>query len=145
MKESGVINEKNIAESKVALVYGQMNEPPGARMRVGLTAFQRGSKGSCKVSILRLRRMKQPRQFLLEFDLLQYLVYLFEHPSLRSLYLLEEIPLYLVVEVLQLIIPNINKLRSKIEVLVQDYRLRMVEIDTRRNQLQFAEDECETV
>ncbi|KAL8098339.1 hypothetical protein AgCh_031193 [Apium graveolens] len=30
MKESGVINEKNIAESKVALVYGQMNEPPGA-------------------------------------------------------------------------------------------------------------------
>ncbi|CAI8582975.1 unnamed protein product [Vicia faba] len=31
MKESGVINEKNIAESKVALVYGQMNEPPGAR------------------------------------------------------------------------------------------------------------------
>ena len=38
MKESGVINEQNIAESKVALVYGQMNEPPGARMRVGLTA-----------------------------------------------------------------------------------------------------------
>ncbi|KAF3621096.1 hypothetical protein FXO38_31983 [Capsicum annuum] len=30
MKESGVINEENIAESKVALVYGQMNEPPGA-------------------------------------------------------------------------------------------------------------------
>ncbi|KAL0902984.1 hypothetical protein M5K25_028318 [Dendrobium thyrsiflorum] len=39
MKESGVINEKNLAESKVALVYGQMNEPPGARMRVGLTAL----------------------------------------------------------------------------------------------------------
>nr|XP_048335292.1 ATP synthase subunit beta, chloroplastic [Ziziphus jujuba var. spinosa] len=39
MKESGVINEKNISESKVALVYGQMNEPPGARMRVGLTAL----------------------------------------------------------------------------------------------------------
>ncbi|KQJ96832.1 hypothetical protein BRADI_3g27318v3, partial [Brachypodium distachyon] len=38
MRESGVINEKNIEESKVALVYGQMNEPPGARMRVGLTA-----------------------------------------------------------------------------------------------------------
>ncbi|KAM3359547.1 ATP synthase subunit beta, chloroplastic-like [Capsicum galapagoense] len=35
MKESGVINEENIIESKVALVYGQMNEPPGARMRVG--------------------------------------------------------------------------------------------------------------
>jgi len=39
MKESGVINEKNISESKVALVYGQMNEPPGARMRVGLAAL----------------------------------------------------------------------------------------------------------
>ncbi|RYR67214.1 hypothetical protein Ahy_A03g013515 [Arachis hypogaea] len=31
MKESGVINEKTIGESKVALVYGQMNELPGAR------------------------------------------------------------------------------------------------------------------
>jgi F-type H+-transporting ATPase subunit beta len=39
MKESGVINEQNFEESKVALVYGQMNEPPGARMRVGLTAL----------------------------------------------------------------------------------------------------------
>ncbi|KAG6540337.1 hypothetical protein Mapa_018239 [Marchantia paleacea] len=39
MKESKVINEQNISESKVALVYGQMNEPPGARMRVGLTAL----------------------------------------------------------------------------------------------------------
>nr|YP_010207939.1 ATP synthase CF1 subunit beta [Pseudo-nitzschia micropora]UBA14952.1 ATP synthase CF1 subunit beta [Pseudo-nitzschia micropora] len=39
MKESGVINETNFPESKVALVYGQMNEPPGARMRVGLTAL----------------------------------------------------------------------------------------------------------
>ena len=38
MKESKVINEENLGESKVALVYGQMNEPPGARMRVGLTA-----------------------------------------------------------------------------------------------------------
>ncbi|CAN6446881.1 unnamed protein product [Victoria cruziana] len=38
IKESGVINEENIAESKVALVYGQMNEPPGAHMRVSLTA-----------------------------------------------------------------------------------------------------------
>jgi len=33
IKEFGVINEQNIAESKVALVYGQMNEPPEARMR----------------------------------------------------------------------------------------------------------------
>lgn len=39
MKESGVINENNFSDSKVALVYGQMNEPPGARMRVGLTAL----------------------------------------------------------------------------------------------------------
>ena len=39
MKESGVINQSNLPESKVALVYGQMNEPPGARMRVGLTAL----------------------------------------------------------------------------------------------------------
>ena len=39
MKESKVINEDNLTESKVALVYGQMNEPPGARMRVGLTAL----------------------------------------------------------------------------------------------------------
>ena len=39
MKESGVINQKSLTESKVALVYGQMNEPPGARMRVGLSAL----------------------------------------------------------------------------------------------------------
>jgi F-type H+-transporting ATPase subunit beta len=39
MKESGVIVEKNLQDSKVALVYGQMNEPPGARMRVALTAL----------------------------------------------------------------------------------------------------------
>ncbi|CAN6446898.1 unnamed protein product [Victoria cruziana] len=39
MKESRVINEENIAESKVALVYGQMNKPPGARMRVSLTTL----------------------------------------------------------------------------------------------------------
>jgi F-type H+-transporting ATPase subunit beta len=39
MRESGVINEKVLTDSKVALVYGQMNEPPGARMRVGLTAL----------------------------------------------------------------------------------------------------------
>merc|ERR1711948_198823 len=39
MKESKVINEDKLDNSKVALVYGQMNEPPGARMRVGLTAL----------------------------------------------------------------------------------------------------------
>ncbi|MDJ0555251.1 MAG: F0F1 ATP synthase subunit beta [Microcoleaceae cyanobacterium MO_207.B10] len=39
MMESGVINKENLPDSKVALVYGQMNEPPGARMRVGLAAL----------------------------------------------------------------------------------------------------------
>jgi len=39
MIESGVINLEKMEESKVALVYGQMNEPPGARMRVGLTGL----------------------------------------------------------------------------------------------------------
>ncbi|OZH53159.1 ATP F0F1 synthase subunit beta [Hydrocoleum sp. CS-953] len=39
MIESGVINPDNLTDSKVALVYGQMNEPPGARMRVGLSAL----------------------------------------------------------------------------------------------------------
>merc|ERR1712205_195370 len=39
MKESKVIDSDNLSQSKVALVYGQMNEPPGARMRVGLTAL----------------------------------------------------------------------------------------------------------
>jgi len=39
MMESGVIKADNLNESKIALVYGQMNEPPGARMRVGLSAL----------------------------------------------------------------------------------------------------------
>ena len=39
MSEAGVIDRENIANSKIALVYGQMNEPPGARMRVGLSAL----------------------------------------------------------------------------------------------------------
>ncbi len=39
MIESGVINPNKLEESKVALVYGQMNEPPGARARVGLTGL----------------------------------------------------------------------------------------------------------
>jgi F-type H+/Na+-transporting ATPase subunit beta len=37
--ESGVINAEDLSLSKVALVYGQMNEPPGARMRVALSAL----------------------------------------------------------------------------------------------------------
>jgi len=39
MMESGVINAKNLGESKVAMVYGQMNEPPGNRLRVALTGL----------------------------------------------------------------------------------------------------------
>ncbi|WP_145103768.1 F0F1 ATP synthase subunit beta [Cereibacter sediminicola] len=39
MIDSGVIKIDNLAESKVALVYGQMNEPPGARARVALTGL----------------------------------------------------------------------------------------------------------
>lgn len=39
MSESGVIDQENPEKSKVALVYGQMNEPPGARMRVALSAL----------------------------------------------------------------------------------------------------------
>jgi F-type H+-transporting ATPase subunit beta len=39
MIESGVINLDDVAKSKVALIYGQMNEPPGARARVGLTGL----------------------------------------------------------------------------------------------------------
>jgi F-type H+-transporting ATPase subunit beta len=36
MSQAGVINQKDLAASKIALVYGQMNEPPGARLRVAL-------------------------------------------------------------------------------------------------------------
>jgi len=39
MMDSGVINKDNLAESKVALIYGQMTEPPGARARVALTGL----------------------------------------------------------------------------------------------------------
>jgi F-type H+-transporting ATPase subunit beta len=39
MIESGVIKPDNMSESKVSLIYGQMNEPPGARARVGLTGL----------------------------------------------------------------------------------------------------------
>ncbi len=38
-QETGVINMESLEESKVAMVFGQMNEPPGARLRVGLTAL----------------------------------------------------------------------------------------------------------
>jgi F-type H+-transporting ATPase subunit beta len=39
MQESGVINIKDPAKSKAALIYGQMTEPPGARLRVALTGL----------------------------------------------------------------------------------------------------------
>ena len=39
MSEASVINQKNLGESKIALVYGQMNEPPGARLRVALSGL----------------------------------------------------------------------------------------------------------
>ena len=39
MSEAGVITQDDISKSKVALVYGQMNEPPGARMRVALSGL----------------------------------------------------------------------------------------------------------
>jgi F-type H+-transporting ATPase subunit beta len=39
MSEAGVIDQNDITKSKIALVYGQMNEPPGARMRVALSGL----------------------------------------------------------------------------------------------------------
>ena len=39
MADSGVVNLENLGESKVAMVYGQMNEPPGNRLRVALTGL----------------------------------------------------------------------------------------------------------
>ncbi len=39
MAEAGVIKLDNLSESKVAMVFGQMNEPPGNRLRVGLTGL----------------------------------------------------------------------------------------------------------
>jgi F-type H+-transporting ATPase subunit beta len=39
MQEGGVIDSKDLSKSKVALIYGQMTEPPGARLRVGLTGL----------------------------------------------------------------------------------------------------------
>ena len=39
MIEGGVIVPKDLTKSKIALVYGQMNEPPGARMRVALSGL----------------------------------------------------------------------------------------------------------
>jgi F-type H+/Na+-transporting ATPase subunit beta len=39
MSAAGVINQKDLSASKIALVYGQMDEPPGARLRVALSGL----------------------------------------------------------------------------------------------------------
>lgn len=39
MQEAGVVNVEDFESSKVAMVYGQMNEPPGNRLRVALTGL----------------------------------------------------------------------------------------------------------
>lgn len=44
MQESGVINAKDPSKSKVSMVYGQMNEPPGNRLRVALTGLTMAEK-----------------------------------------------------------------------------------------------------
>ena len=44
MQEAGVVNIENLEESKVSMVYGQMNEPPGNRLRVGLTGLTLAEK-----------------------------------------------------------------------------------------------------
>ncbi len=44
MQESKVVDIKNLSNSKVAMVYGQMNEPPGNRLRVALTGLTMAEK-----------------------------------------------------------------------------------------------------
>ena len=44
MQESGVVNIETPTDSKVAMVYGQMNEPPGNRLRVALTGLTMAEK-----------------------------------------------------------------------------------------------------
>ena len=44
MQESKVVNVENLPESKVAMVYGQMNEPPGNRLRAALTGLTMAEK-----------------------------------------------------------------------------------------------------
>ena len=39
MSDAGVVNQENLGDSKVSMVYGQMNEPPGNRLRVALTGL----------------------------------------------------------------------------------------------------------
>ncbi len=44
MSDAGVIDQENLANSKVAMVFGQMNEPPGNRLRVALTGLTMAEK-----------------------------------------------------------------------------------------------------
>jgi len=44
MQEAGVVDVENFSNSKVSMVYGQMNEPPGNRLRVGLTGLTLAEK-----------------------------------------------------------------------------------------------------
>ncbi len=44
MQEAGVVNVEQFDKSKVAMVYGQMNEPPGNRLRVALTGLTMAEK-----------------------------------------------------------------------------------------------------
>ncbi|MCB1616870.1 MAG: F0F1 ATP synthase subunit beta, partial [Pseudomonadales bacterium] len=44
MQEAGVVNVQDFTKSKVAMVYGQMNEPPGNRLRVALTGLTMAEK-----------------------------------------------------------------------------------------------------
>ena len=44
MQEAGVVNVETFTDSKVAMVYGQMNEPPGNRLRVALTGLTMAEK-----------------------------------------------------------------------------------------------------
>lgn len=44
MSDAGVVNQESLNDSKVAMVYGQMNEPPGNRLRVALTGLTMAEK-----------------------------------------------------------------------------------------------------
>ena len=44
MSDAGVIDQENLANSKVAMVFGQMNEPPGNRLRVALSGLTMAEK-----------------------------------------------------------------------------------------------------
>jgi F-type H+-transporting ATPase subunit beta len=68
MQESGVVNVEEMDKSKVAMVYGQMNEPPGNRLRVALTGLTMAEKfrdeagtSCCSSTIFTATRWRVPR------------------------------------------------------------------------------------